>query len=87
MRNIYRNATLTIAVDNSGSVNDSFLRDRQFSLPAFASFHYLKTDGYLMLSELFDDRNYDSALDHRGWALKELIISPRTLHFGMQQLF
>lgn len=91
MRNIYRNATLTIAADNSGSVNDGFLRDRQFSFPAFASFRYSDAEGNslgcFMLSEPFHDRNYGSALDHRGWALQELIISPRTSHFGRQQLF
>jgi hypothetical protein len=93
MNNTYRNAVLTLAVDSASSVQDGFLTSRSEFAPKSVSIAYNnETDGKtrsgrLTLRNPLAERRELSALDKRGWSLQEYILSPRTLHFGKQQIF
>lgn len=95
MHNIYRNAVLTIAVDSASSVKDGFLTSRSISGPKSVNIAYNNKkkkkkrgiSGQFTLRHPFAERRKLSSLERRGWALQEDILSPRTLHFGKQQIF
>ncbi|KAL2067040.1 hypothetical protein VTL71DRAFT_1464 [Oculimacula yallundae] len=91
MHNIYRNAILTIAVDSASSAEEGFLWDRSIAAPESIFIRYKNrgsgTSGQFQLRTPLEDRRETSVLDTRGWSLQENLLSPRTLHFGRQQLF
>jgi hypothetical protein len=93
--NTYRNAVLTIAVDGASSVKDGFLTSRSISAPKSVTIAYNNKNkkkkrgisGRFTLRHTLAERRKLSALERRGWTLQEDILSPRTLHFGKQQIF
>jgi hypothetical protein len=93
MHNTYRNAVFTLAVDGASSIQDGFLTSRSEFAPKFVSIAYNnekdgKTrSGRFTLRHTLAERRGLSALDKRGWSLQENMLSPRTLHFGKQQVF
>lgn len=88
MHSIYRNAVLTLAIDAASSVEEGFLFNRP-QVALIIPYHNWSDNhnSYFYIREPLMERIKGSAPDSRGWCLQENVLSPRTLHFGKQQLF
>jgi hypothetical protein len=91
MHKTYRNTALTLAVDGASSVQDGSLTGRSNFAPKSVSMAYNNEErhisGGFTVRGILTGRQELSTLDKRAWSLQENILSPRTLHFGKQQIF
>lgn len=97
MADVYANSYLSIAALNAASDSEGCFTPR----PArkYVSLGYVGKDGATGEVKAFllptltriNERDYvhlkDELLSRRGWALQERFLSPRTLHFGADQMY
>lgn len=90
MRDVYRNAAVTIEAASSSSTAEGFLKART---PAVLYCTLPWSDGkqgsHVLLrpvQSLLEEELYGTKLYSRGWTLQERILARRTLSFGTQQL-
>ncbi|CZR56181.1 uncharacterized protein PAC_06069 [Phialocephala subalpina] len=90
MAQVYRYSILNIAAEASRNAGDGIFKPRTFRR-LLAKFP-LRWRGELLVFPLL--RNWmeslcgdASILSKRGWVLQENLLSPRTLHFGLEQIF
>jgi hypothetical protein len=91
MGDIYKNAACTIAASGAanGDVGCFFERDQTLLAPRKVPGRNTK-DGKIMSCIdpcIWLDHIENGPLNLRGWVLQEMFLSPRTIHFGQQQIF
>lgn len=94
MPRIYGNAYVTICAASAKSCHEGFLHDRANRFIMELEMRYACPDGSIgniRLSqnepeEQILDREFDDAIDARGWAFQERILSPRLLEYGTKQM-
>lgn len=91
MKDVYRNAILTIAATGAASSSAGCFFDRDIDLVraitvsvswlGVSQGKYLLCDGYI-----WQDNIVKAPLNHRAWVVQERLLSPRILHFGRDQI-
>ncbi|VUC26596.1 unnamed protein product [Clonostachys rosea] len=90
MRNIYQNASITIAAATASSVNEGFLhpptdisgRYSSCSVPVHLSEKSHGEQGTLIISPVHTQKTKDFPINKRGWTYQEALVSLRLLVFG-----
>ena len=91
MEEVYGNALCNLAATGSSDGNGGLFRQRN---PDLANAHRFETawqdfenHEYVLVDEDLWNRNiYRSVLCARAWVLQEIVLAPRVLHFGEEQL-
>jgi hypothetical protein len=95
MADIYRFSVVNIAAEASRHANDGIFKPRpedsvSVILPLTRAEHHL--DGEVHICPALD--NWETSMSHkvsvlatRGWVLQESLLSPRTIHYGAEQIF
>ena len=91
MREVYRNAILTIAATGAASSSAGCFFDRDIDLVKAITVSvswlgvpqgiYCICDGYI-----WQDNIVNAPLNQRAWVVQERLLSPRILHFGRDQM-
>ncbi|KAE8449325.1 hypothetical protein EG329_008226 [Mollisiaceae sp. DMI_Dod_QoI] len=96
MSEVYSNATLNIAATGFADGKRGFLasRDPALALPHQVTlevdspwFRALGGSEHYICSVFWDGEVENAPLNRRGWVRQERLLSPRTLHFGRNQLY
>ncbi|RYP70250.1 hypothetical protein DL771_005553 [Monosporascus sp. 5C6A] len=97
MDSIYDNAWCTLAASHAHDSTEGLFVARDRRLLALCSYDLppdLRTDKhsssgrvYLVDARLWADNIDDAPLYSRGWVVQERLLSPRTVHFGAEQVF
>ncbi|KAL8717830.1 MAG: hypothetical protein Q9225_004969 [Loekoesia sp. 1 TL-2023] len=95
MNNVYKYGLLNIAADTSRTCNDGIFSSRNgptavIKLPLISQKSNIRSFMFVRPRQWNNFRNdtmgSSSTLSSRAWALQESILSPRTLHYGKQQM-
>lgn len=91
MKDVYRNAILTIAATGAANSSAGCFFDRDIDLVKAVTISvswlgvpqgtYLICDGYI-----WQDNIVNAPLNQRAWVVQERLLSPRILHFGRDQI-
>jgi hypothetical protein len=92
---IYKNSILTISATTSNNSEGGILTPRRQRFPPIGvHFHSQKYNfsGTLWIRHVLSPFDHaiegeESPLSSRGWCLQERVLAPRTLHFGVEQMF
>ncbi|KAK6087655.1 heterokaryon incompatibility protein [Seiridium cupressi] len=87
MANYYSNSLLTISALDAGSVHEGFLQERN---PGVMAPLHPNAAGNLWIRDPIPSRGEVfrlSALNSRGWALQERLLSRRVLHYARSEMF
>ncbi|KAK3309454.1 heterokaryon incompatibility protein-domain-containing protein [Chaetomium strumarium] len=95
MANVYRCSTVHLAAHTSRHSDDGFLKPRTpvEHVPLPYSSTRLGVSGTMLVRPAISSwrrsllSGEHSVLSTRGWVLQESLLSPRTLHFGHEQMF
>ena len=92
MKDVYGGATITIAATNSSSTDYGIFKNRSIS-PGACKLEWRSSDPmeshHVFLrssSEFWDTTMKNEPLNTRGWTLQELLLAPRTLSYGTQEM-
>ena len=82
MRDVYINSACNLAATDASDSTQGliFVRNTVGLIPATCSF-----DGSVYLTN--DSDSFGHPLYHRAWVMQELLLAPRTLHFGRAQVY
>ncbi|KAI0022818.1 HET-domain-containing protein [Xylariomycetidae sp. FL0641] len=86
MENVFSSAFCTIAASSARSCSEGFIHKRE-ARPAVAM---QRNGATLYFCKAIDDFRTDveeAELNSRGWVLQERALSPRTIHFGPNQVY
>jgi hypothetical protein len=92
---IYKNSILTISATTSNNSEGGILTPRRQQSPQIGvHFHSQRYNfsGILWIRHVLSPFDHaiegdESPLSRRGWCLQERVLTPRTLHFGTEQMF
>ncbi len=95
MDEIYKNSVLTISATTASNSEGGILTPRRNRFPPIAirfRSQRFSCSGVLWIRHVLSPFDHaiegkESPLSKRGWCLQERVLSPRTLHFGAEQMF
>lgn len=92
MAKVYKNSTINISASAAADGNYGCFRDRESFLPPLRTSKPANGDRpeelHIVLPNLIWMGNVEMAgIQQRGWVLQERVLSPRVLHYAMEEVF